>query len=80
MIPSDISTVAPARWHIPAGEADLGAVVEPGWHKGRSRHCDAARVAKHWSRTDAGAPERAECCRVCARRNTKADRADHDLK
>jgi len=45
---------------MPAGKADLAAVAEPGWQKGRSRHCDAARVANHWS-TNAGAPARAEC-------------------
>jgi hypothetical protein len=32
--------------------------------QGRSRHCDTARVANHWSSTDAGAPRNHD--RLCA--------------
>src|SRR5713101_5663238 len=58
-MPSNLSTLAPATRNMPAGKADLAAVAEPRWQKGRSRHCDAARVANHWS-TNAGAPARAD--------------------
>jgi len=63
---------------MPAGKADLAAVAEPGWQKGRSRHCHAARVANHWS-TNVGAPARAECRCVSARCDTNRDRREREL-
>jgi hypothetical protein len=63
---------------MPAGKADLIAVAEPGWQKGRSRHCDSARVANHWS-INAGAPARAECRCVSTRCDTNPDRREREL-
>ena len=64
---------------MPAGKAHLAAVAEPGWQKGRSRHSHAARVANHWSSTDAGAPARAECRCVGTRCDTNRDRREREL-
>jgi len=63
---------------MPAGKADLAAVAEPGWQKGCSRHCGAARVANHWS-TNAGASARAECRCVGTRCDTNPDRREREL-
>ncbi len=78
MMPSNLSTLAPATRNMPAGKADLAAVAEPGWQKGRSRRCDTACVANHWS-TNAGAPAGAECRCVGTRCDTNPDRREREL-
>jgi len=77
-MPSNLSTLAPATRNMLTGKADLIAVAESGWQKGRSRRCDTARVTNHWS-TNAGAPARADCRCVGTRCDTNHDRREREL-